>query len=123
MATLLDDLNLQLPPFKVYFLSRQHPRGPLPSQRVIARRSGIPYRTVQRLCSSVAWERIDATACAFLAACGFVRVKGNIFVMRRHNASFRHNLDQAVIPMPHLNKKQFRRFSVLSNKWAIEKKV
>lgn|SRR3990167_4719440 len=115
--TLLEKIDEDLPPFLCYLMARKRPRGIWAGPELIAERSGIPYRTVQRIGSKISWNgvRFDRVS-AFIQACGF-KIGTSVIVVNKKNAYLRWCQTKAIRPFHHIGDAHWRRFNQKSREW------
>lgn len=106
----------KLPPFMVAAIAKGRKNNPLTSQQIAAK-SGIPLRTVERLCGLVRWHGVKAeTIDRFESACGV-----DLISQSRVKHYLRCTATLAKTPLPNLTSTQRKVMNALMMEWRNEK--
>lgn len=124
--TLLQKLDAEMPPFWCAAWAREKARGKQAGPKVISQRTGVPYRTVQRIFASITWKGINIEVVSALLEAARVRMQSKTTIIRMneiraylrwcasHRAKEGH---PALRPFAYMSDNQFKLFSRRSKKW------
>ena len=116
--TIVDWLDKNLPPFACYAEARKYPRGPWAGPGLIAERSGLSPRTVQRIGAKISWDGVDiGAASVFIRACGFQISGWGLIALNRLKTYRRYLITKAIRPMAHLDEKCWKCYSKRAAQW------